>query len=232
MRRPLPPKRRLAAALAVSSLTSVGLFAAGAWSNHSVAFAYLVWNLFLAWLPLLFAVWLSRTLRTHLWSSWPALALTAAWVGFLPNSFYMISDFIHIQEVQRVDLLYDVVMFASFIFNGVLLGCISLYLVHYELERRLRWRSAVAAIGWVLLACSFAIYVGRELRWNTWDVLVNPAGILVDVSNRLLNPHAYPHVVATTASFFVVMASLYVVTWQTAGALHQHTSGQLPEKQS
>jgi uncharacterized membrane protein len=207
-------RARLGLALGISSLSSVGLFMVGALSNHSAEFAYLNWNLFLAWVPLLLTWWLVVVLRTRLWSSWLALAITIAWVSFLPNSFYMISDFIHIQQVRRVDLLYDVVMFSSFIFNGVVLGFVSLYLVHQELLKRVRQRTAAGLIALVLVLSCIAIYLGRELRWNTWDILVNPAGILVDISNRVLDPRTYPQFLATTLSFFVLIAALYLVTWQ------------------
>lgn len=207
--------------MVAASTVSVGLFVTGALTNHSSEFAYLIWNLFLAWVPLGLAFWLSYVLRANLWSSWLTLGITALWVGFLPNSFYMISDFIHIQEVRRVDLLYDVVMFASFIFNGVVLGFLSLYIVHRELLKRLKARGAASLIGLVLLLCSFAIYIGRELRWNTWDILVNPAGILVDVSNRVLAPSTYPQVGKATLSFFVLLSSLYAVTWYGSQILRQ-----------
>jgi uncharacterized membrane protein len=224
-------RARLGLALGVSSLVSVGLFAAGALTNRSSEFAYLIWNLFLAWVPLGLTLWLERVLHTRLWSSWLAIGITLLWIGFLPNSFYMISDFIHIQEVRRVDLLYDVVMFSSFIFNGVILGFISLYMVHRELVRRVGVAATAQVLGWVLALCSFAIYIGRELRWNTWDVLLNPAGILVDVSNRVLTPSTYPQVAKTTLSFFVLLASLYFVTWCSASMLRQSVP-QAPDRRA
>jgi uncharacterized membrane protein len=210
----LSARARLGAALAASSLASVGLFFIGAWSNHSFVFAYLMWNLFLAWIPLLLALQLERILRTKLWSSWLALLFTVLWVGFLPNSFYLITDYIHIQEVvPRVDLLYDVVMFSSFIFNGVVLGYISLYLVHWQLVQRVSARLASALVGFVLLLSSFAIYIGRELRWNTWDIIANPASLLLDVSDRVLNPREHPQAFTTTITFFVLLTSIYLVVW-------------------
>ncbi len=209
----LSARTHLAIVLVCSSLASVALFGFGAIRNHETEFAYLIWNLFLAWLPLLIGLWLIRLLRHSLWSSWLALFVTVLWVGFLPNSFYMISDFIHVQEVQRVDLLYDVVMFSSFIFNGVILGVISLYMIHQELIHRLKRTTSAVIVTGILALCSFAIFLGRDLRWNTWDILVNPAGILVDVSDIVLHPASYPHTLGTTASFFVLLASLYLVAW-------------------
>lgn len=210
---------RVALALGFASLTSIALFVIGAVTNHSSEFRYLVWNLFLAWIPLLLSIWLLKILHHNLWSSWLAIIVTLLWVGFLPNSFYMISDFIHVQDIPRVDLLYDVVMFCSFIFNGVMLGFFSLYGVHRALAERVNYRSAHITIAGVLALCSFAIYIGRELRWNTWDILVNPGGLLVDISSRMLNPASYPDALATTLTFFALLGSVYVVVWQAARML-------------
>lgn len=208
------PRTQFIVALGISTLVSLGLFAYGAWRNSSLVYGYLVWNLFLAWLPLLFAVRLVSLLRHKLWSSWEALATSLVWLVFLPNSFYMISDFIHLENVQRVDVLYDSLMFTSFIYTGVALGFSSLYLIHIQLRRRL---SATAAACWVaitLLICSGAVYIGRDLRWNSWDVLTNPGGLLFDISDRLQHPAAYPQMLVTMGAFFVLLASMYNLLWR------------------
>jgi uncharacterized membrane protein len=202
--------RRVLVALAGLSVVSGLLYAAGAFSNRSLQFDYLLWNLFLAWLPLVLAVLLLRALKTHVWSSWTALALTFLWVLLLPNSFYMISDYIHIQDVVRNNVLYDAVMFTSFIFTGVLLGFSSLSMVHVELRRRLGPRATSVIIAVTLFLCSYAIYLGRDLRWNSWDIFTNPAGILFDVSDHLLHPFQNGAMYTTTVSFFVLLGSLYV----------------------
>jgi uncharacterized membrane protein len=207
---------KLYVALGIASLASMGLYLVGAISNHDSTFSYLPWNLMLAWIPLGTALWLEFVLHRSLWSSWYALGVSALWLLFVPNAFYMISDFIHIQEAGRIDLLYDVVLFSSFIFNGVMLGFFSLYVVHNQLVLRLGKRMAYMAIGGILLLCSFAIYIGRELRWNSWDILANPASLLFDVSDRLLNPHDHPQMLTTTLSFFVLLTTMYAVFWFTA----------------
>lgn len=199
--------------LGASSLVSVGLFLLDAWKNHSYEFSYLIWNLTLAWVSLLATLWLEGVLLRRLWSSWYAMFVTAVWLVFLPNTFYMISDFIHIQTLGQTDVLYGVVMFTSFIINGVMLGFLSLFIVHQELLKRLRSRQAGGLIALVVLICSFAIYIGRELRWNTWDLITNPASVLIDVSDRVLNPREHPQALTTTTSFFVLLMSLYAVFW-------------------
>lgn len=70
-----------------------------------------------------------------------------------------------------------------------------------------------------LLICSFAIYVGRDLRWNSWDILTNPGGLLFDVSDRLLHPAAYPQMLVTVIAFFALLASMYSLVWAGAALL-------------
>lgn len=217
------PRNQYILALIASSVVSLGLFAYGAWRNQSTEFSYLIWNLVLAWLPLVFAVRLTYVLRRKLWSSWEGLATSLLWLIFLPNSFYMISDFIHLQDVQRLDILYDTLMFTSFIYTGVVLGFSSLYLVHLQLRRRLMPRQAAAWIGLTLFVCSIAVYIGRDLRWNSWDVLTNPGGLLFDVSERLQHLTSYPQMSTTIITFFILLSSMYAIMWR--GALFLIATG-------
>lgn len=200
-------------ALGLQSLVAIALFFVGAWRNDSFQYWYIIWNLFLAWLPLLFAYTLSEYLKTRPWVSWQGVLLSALWLGFLPNSFYMLSDFIHLGDVVRVDLVADVIMFAAFATAGLTLGFSSVYLVHRQLIKRLRLGKAHLIIAIVFLLCGFAIYLGRDLRWNTWDILVNPAGILFDVSEPIVDPAANPETFSTTLGFFALLGSIYTVAW-------------------
>jgi uncharacterized membrane protein len=221
VQRPFSPRQRVVASLGGLTAVSIGLFLAGAIANRSLQFDYLLWNLFLAWIPLLVGVLLLHSLRTRLWSStWP-LVLTLIWLVLLPNTFYMISDFVHIQDVLRSSLLYDVVMFTAFIFTAALLGFSSLYMVHARLRTRMSMRSSSVVVGAIIFLCSFAIYLGRDLRWNSWDVITNPAGILFDVSDHLIHPLHSGDMFTTTFSFFVLLGSLYIVGWQLGEATRQ-----------
>ena len=213
----------LTGTLALASLVSVGLFAAGVVRNGNYDYDYMVWNLFLAWIPLLLIIWLLRTLKRKPWSSWRGIGLSVLWLGFLPNSFYMVTDYIHLQDAPRIDVLYDAVMLTSFVFTGLALGFISLYLFHVELQKRLPEMSSARVIGFILLLCSIAIYLGRSLRWNTWDLFVNPAGILFDVSERIINPQAHPQMFVTVISFFVLLSVLYLFVWNLVRTLRPVT---------
>jgi uncharacterized membrane protein len=213
--------------LALLSLMSGGFFAVGALQNHSLAFWYLAWNLFLAWLPLLFVLLLLPVIRGKGWTSWQGIGLTLLWLGFLPNSFYMVSDFIHLQDYQRANLVFDAVMFSSFVLTGMLIGYTSLYMVHIELLKRLKRSNAWAWIALVLGLSSFAIYLGRDLRMNSWDILVNPAGILFGVSDPIINPRAHVLAFTTTLIFFVLLTGIYIAIWHLISAIARHGDAHL-----
>lgn len=215
------PRTEYIIALVMSTAVSIGLFTYGAWRNHSLEFGYLLWNLLLAWLPLVLAVRLVKVLQHKLWSSWEAMATSLLWLLFLPNSFYMISDFIHLQDVRRVDAVYDTVMLTSFIYTGVTLGFSSLYLVHIQLRRRFPRFMSAALIALTIFVSSIAVYIGRDLRWNSWDILTNPGGLLFDISDRMLHPAQYPKMLVTVISFFVLLLSMYGLLWRGAKLLRQ-----------
>lgn len=200
-------------ALVLSNFLSIALYVVRTIDAGNNRHAYFLWNLTLAWLPVLFAWMLGRRLKSGTWLSAGNIVLTLLWLGFLPNSFYLASDLIHLGETGEVSLLYDAVMFLSFIFNGFIAGFLSLLLVHGFLLERVRRRDAHFIISLVLLLCGFAIYLGRYLRWNTWDVLLSPAGILFDVSERVINPIEHPQAFMTTFTFFALLGTMYIVVF-------------------
>lgn len=208
------PSVHLATTLVFASVVSMVLYVANVQRVGSLVFTYLPWNLFLAWIPLGFAALLMYLLRTRLWSSWPALIVTLLWLVFLPNSFYMVTDFIHLREVYAEDIVPYAVLFTSFVFTGLLLGYSSLYLVHHQLRRRMSPTKAFTWVGVIVALCSVAIYIGRDLRWNSWDMLANPGGLLFDLSDHVLYPSRYGEFLPQALSFFVLLFGMYVVVWR------------------
>ncbi len=205
-------------ALVIANSISLLLFVLRVLDSEGLRYWFLVWNLILAWLPLLFAVLLAKKLKTERWLSLVPVALTVVWLGFLPNSFYLVSDLIHLQTTAEVSVLYDAVLFTSFIFNGYLSGFISLYIVHLELLKRFSRQTAHMLVALVLFLCSFAIYIGRVLRWNTWDMFLHPNSLIFDVSEQVVNEAAQSRASVTTFSFFLLLGGMYMVIWQLAKA--------------
>lgn len=206
--------RRIITTLGIASAISVGLFLLRVLIYRDTNFWYLNWNLLLAWVPLGLSYWFVSHLAAKQPFNTKAKILALLWLVFLPNAFYLATDFIHLQESSARTLLFDVVLMLSFTFNGFVLGYISVYSVHYTLLKRLPARIAHAIIAGSFLLCGFAIYLGRYLRWNTWDIVLNPAGLVFDVSERFLNPSLHTQTFWTTGLFFVFIGAFYVVAWR------------------
>ena len=148
-----------------------------------LTYVFLAWNLFLAWIP--FA--LSQKM-TGTENRWQILLLTSSWLLFLPNAPYIITDFLHLKPRPPIPYWYDILLLFSAALNGLLLGLLSLLRVEKFLADRYGNRISGLLILCSLFLCAFGIYMGRYLRWNSWDIITNPGAIASDVLARIFNP--------------------------------------------
>jgi uncharacterized membrane protein len=211
--------KNFAIPLVVSSALSVTLSVVRVIESQNLRYWFLIWNLFLAWLPLAFIYWLHNSLKKRSWLHWSSLLLTFLWLGFLPNSFYLVTDFIHLKQTFEVSLLFDAVLFMTYAWNGLILGFISVIIFHLQLLKRFRAQICNLILGGIFLLCSFAIYLGRYLAWNTWDILINPVGILSDLGNRIVAPASHRGTYSTTILFFACLCVMYYVIYKLMRAL-------------
>lgn len=167
-----------------------------AWTGKG-AFSFLAWNLFLAWMPVFFstaAEFLHQQKRFLLLAG----LCIVPWQLFLPNAPYLVTDLVHLRPRVGVPYWYDILLMTSFAFNGLLLGFYAMSQMHRLFNAHLR-----PAYGWILVAlasigAAYGIYLGRVLRWNSWDILRHPLRIAVDCLQPFLHPFAYKEAVVMT----------------------------------
>ena len=150
-----------------------------------LVYIFLAWNLFLAWIP--FAV-SNKLEKNNITSRWKTGCLFFLWLLFLPNAPYIITDFFHLRQRAPVPYWYDVLLLFSAAFNGLMLGLLSLQKVEIFLSSKFGSRKATLVILFSFFLCAFGIYIGRFLRWNSWDILTNPTDLANDILDRLINP--------------------------------------------
>ncbi len=150
-------------------------------------FLFLIWNLFLACVPL-FASRLLRAAHKKKASDSLQLGLAGLWLLFLPNAPYILTDIVHLQPASTGLYWYDLGLLLSCAGTGVLLGYSSLSDVHRILEERFGPRWGWGVVVSTLILSGYGVYLGRVMRWNSWDVIVNPRGLFGNIADCLLNP--------------------------------------------
>jgi uncharacterized membrane protein len=206
-------QQRFLVSLTILTFLCLGLFIGRVFLAGDFHFLFIPFNLALAWASIFFAALLASQLKAIRWQSGQNILLTALWLIFLPNAWYVLTDFIHVNAAGEVSELYDIVLMFSLTVCGFTLGFASLYIIHLELLKRLKEARANWIIAGVLLLSSFGIYLGRDLRWNSWDVISNPGGLLLNVSDRVVDPLGHPRALNVTILFFILLCATYFSFW-------------------
>jgi uncharacterized membrane protein len=155
-------------------------------------------------------------------------------IGFLPNAPYVLTDIIHLIHQIQYDrnsvwtlilalipqyLVFMVVGFGAYVLSVMNLG--------YYLKQQ-GWSKFILATEITIHALSaLGIYLGRFIRFNTWDILTNPDALVNTVMNDLIGKRP----VLVMAVTFVVIAVLYWVMKQVILGISQrfYSSKSQPE---
>lgn len=191
-------------------------------------YLFLIWNLFLAWIPLGLAVLLdaihlfqSRTIKVVL-----GVPIGLLWLFFYPNAAYLITDLYHpfksypIVEGSR---FWDELLFWDHLFTvlftallGLILATVSLASVHHLVRQigghLVGWMFAIS----VLLLSSFGIYLGRFIRWNSWDILNHPGYLLRETMSYFTDATNVAHMVGFCKWIFLITFFCYWMHYMVA----------------
>jgi uncharacterized membrane protein len=226
-----PYKFRLTifALLCGATLLSLLLFRLRVELSGSMTYMFLIWNIFLAWIPLVFA----HTAATFSWKrkyillTVPFFALL--WLLFFPNAPYILTDLQHLSHPKPgVPVWFDVLLIVWFSWTGLLLGMVSLLLmqniVRREFGRVAGWLFvfAVGALG------SLGIYIGRFLRWNSWDMFFHPFALLSNFTFYATHPSLRSIIfIGVFATFFIFF---YITIYAFGFLLQEQTSLITPQE--
>ena len=155
------------------------------------------------------------------------MVLIPVWLLFFPNAPYIITDLYHIRYAAAMPVWFDMALIVSFAWNGLLLGFLSLMDIEQVIGRFTRkvW-ARLFSISAIVLA-SFGIYLGRFLRWNSWDIVTHPWLLMHDIADRVFHPFQHPRTVGVT----IVFSLFLLFSYFTIVALVQHQRpSALPDK--
>ena len=195
--------------LFISCSFSIVLLSARVIVTGYITYIFLVWNLFLAVIPYLIRNWLAVNIAT-IKSKMKVAAVMMAWMLFIPNSFYIITDLFHLDEINSAPKWFDLLLLLSFAWNGLLLGIISLRQIETMLQQA-RGRSISFVIIFIFMWLNaYGIYIGRFLRYNSWDVVAQPFSLFGELLGMMVHPFQNKAEWGMIICYAVFMTLLYV----------------------
>ncbi len=153
--------------------------------TQNIFLFFLIWNLFLALIPYLLIIYLriqddfrKNKIKTYL--------IIAIWLAFLPNSFYIITDLVHIFQSHPSTFWFDLTLISSFAFVGFFIGIQSIFEFEKIAMTFYNEKMLLIIIPILCFLCGFGVYLGRILRYNSWDIISNPKQLVIDIGLQLI----------------------------------------------
>jgi len=159
--------------------------------SDTKTFLFLNWNLFLAFIP-----WLLSSIAIIKPSIQKRgiviFLLLGTWLLFFPNAPYILTDLFHLKTISSMPIWFDLILILSFTWTGLLFGFLSLWDIEYILSKHINQKVVRCISAMLLFLGSFGIYLGRYLRWNSWDIMKDPFRLFYDIGDRIINPFEHP----------------------------------------
>jgi len=192
------------------SAFGLALVVARVLATKSLGYTFLAWNLFLAWVPFALAKGVDALVKKNVHRAY-IVAVAVAWLLFLPNAPYLVTDVMHLRLTQSAPLWFDAVMLMTFGWTGLVLGVESLSIVAKLVADRAGVAKARVFVVLVALATGYGIYLGRFVRLNSWDVARHPGW----VAREIAAPVVHPIDTMRAWNVTLVVAALFLLTYAT-----------------
>ena len=140
--------------------------------------------------------------------------LSMVWLFFLPNAPYIVMDLFHLRYSTEMPVWYDLLLVFSYAWAGLVFGFRSLFLMEEKVLSHLPKVLYRLSVPVILFLCSFGVYLGRYLRWNSWDIINRPAPLMLDILDRVFYPFNYPGTWGMTFLMGLVLnLKYYTIRW-------------------
>lgn len=187
-----------------ASLTlSVVLITLRVFWTHNMMFVFLLWNLFLALIPFGLSTMVGLTAGRI--KARVLLPVGAVWLLFFPNAPYILTDLFHLEPRPGVPYWFDLALILSCAWNGLMLAYASLSDMQALVARRLGWGAGWGFATVAMLLSSFGVYLGRFLRFNSWDIFTNPLNLFYDIFVHVVHPVSHPRAWGVTLLYGVFL---------------------------
>lgn len=177
-------------------------------ATTTIEYIFLPWNLFLAFVPYYITNLIKRNVGV-IENRFKLLMALMVWLLFIPNSFYIITDLFHFIHVRSAPKWFDLLLIFSFAWNGILAGLISLRQVETIISLVKGKGYSVIIVVTVMWLSGLGIYIGRFLRYNSWDVITDPFSLAADIIDLIIHPFHHEFAWSMTLGYAIFMSLLY-----------------------
>ena len=181
-------------------------------------YLFLAWNIFLAWIPFAISSLFKITLKED---KWKQVLLFCSWFIFFPNALYIVTDLIHLELDSNIPKWFDAVLLFSSSVIGLIMAFVSLHRVENYLGHFLKQKHVEWAIMIILFFGSFGVYLGRFLRWNSWDIIRNPLRLLSTIIQQFIFPLEHTRTWGITCILSALFYLMYLSIKKLPGYLKQ-----------
>jgi len=230
----LSPKREMNRLLSLSMLFSCLLVAVRIAHTGRLTFIFLIWNLLLAYIPYFITAYANpfrheddrtnpfRHLDGRAGSPWHKSfggklrfgLFFGCWLLFIPNAFYIFTDLFHLNDRftnRLVPQWYDLVLILSFAWNGLLLGVLSVRQMEHLLAPILPKRQKLLFLYPIMWLNALGVYIGRYLRYNSWDVVTSPLDLFRDIAAMVIHPLRHQYAWDMILCFSTLLTLIYLI---------------------
>ncbi|MBO9632114.1 MAG: DUF1361 domain-containing protein [Chitinophagaceae bacterium] len=212
------PRDQIDKALSLSVLFSVAMITARIIHTGHYTFLSLIWNLFLGFLPYLITRAITREPRMIDTRAKFIIAFLL-WLFWMPNAFYIITDLFHLGSTPNMPRWFDLALILSCAWNGMLMGVLSVRQMEKIWHQRVPQLREWWFLAPVMFLNAWGIYIGRFLRYNTWDILSNPFELFGEIVAMLVHPFQNKLAWSMVLCYAVMMSLMYVTLKQLSKAI-------------
>lgn len=174
--------------------------------THSFYFLFLVWNLFLAFIPFSISTYLSLDQKLNNISF---LMISMVWLLFLPNAPYIITDLFHLQYSHPNRIWLDVLTISAFALTGMYFFYQSLLTMETLFKKKFGHKTSTYVTPLLIVLVAFGVYLGRYLRFNSWEVLSQPLSIFESIATIIFYPKLHYNAWLFTTLFTLFLVVFY-----------------------
>lgn len=192
--------------------------------SGSNMYAFLDWDIFLAWVPFLISTMIALIFRRKaVRPGWLGMTLTGllglSWLFFLPNAAYLFTEMLHgfryfIAQPEsafwfEMDFWYSLTLTFGVAIVGLMISTCSIRQIEHVLRLFVHRFVCWIIVGFILLLSGVGVYIGRFNRWNSWDIVSRPGQIVIDLMNDLSSASSL--LVEFVTLMFVIQVFAYVI---------------------